>query len=41
MISQDWQKFMNQHCVSIYVPTYRAGEEVDQKQGQLLLKKTA
>lgn len=31
-------KIHDQHCVSIYVPTHRAGEEVDKKQGQLLLK---
>ena len=27
-----------QHCVSIYIPTTRAGEEVDQKHGQKVLK---
>ena len=26
------------HCISIYIPTQRAGEEVDSGQGQLRLK---
>lgn len=31
-------KIHDQHCVSIYVPTDRAGKEVDNKKGQITLK---
>lgn len=31
-------KIHDQHCVSIYVPTARAGRKVDKKKGQIILK---
>jgi hypothetical protein len=37
----DFNKLANihdQHCVSIYIPTFRAGEEVDRNHGQITLK---
>lgn len=34
----DLANIHDQHCISIYIPTSRAGEKADKKQGQIILK---